>query len=620
MNEEDVFADVFTPAAKSPEPLDTVQRMIIQNIFDTQLDKKKSYLKQLGFEVNPDDDNEYRPIGNKGEYAEIDPGFSAYFKKGGLSELAKDFGDVSFDSALVAPAVGAGAKAGGVAGGALTGANPGGIGFGAMVGTILGGAAGASVAEAVKQVAAETLLDESIPINMKSAALQALINGIAPEIGKGIRTGTQVVNRAWLKERQKAIITAATSSGQGVTGELLEKAAKNPENFTKEAVEGANGRLKESFKEIFGLDSPLQLKAPEDIRGGVFGAKINPLNEAANIEIEKLALDPRASFKVSEIKEPLSIIADRLANKFDRSQEEAQALKYIKGKIALLEKKETTNGMINFKQGREFLSAIQKDAFDRDIPGSGIIRKAVGGTEDGMRGIFDRKAAAAGSSLPEINANRSQILKTYNTIQEALTPQNIQSAFVGNDTIRKSMVRDAAAEMDQVLGTQLSQSIETGAMQRVVEQLYSNPQAFGSGRVIPEALRGAAKGALSGAGAGTAVGFAVGNPAAGAAVGALGGAARGAQRATALASPDRAIRAVGDISTRLNAIDRSLQAPKAAPLSALSQAATQAVSPPSQFAPDSAPTQMALPLDPASGASSSSLPQDDDDPFADVFK
>jgi len=102
---DDPFA-AFDPNAESPsgfnvKPFGAKERLIINNFFDSNDAARKKYLKQLGYESDVSDDNLVRPIGSKGDYIEIDPGFTDAFKKGGMSELMGevflDTGDIAYD-------------------------------------------------------------------------------------------------------------------------------------------------------------------------------------------------------------------------------------------------------------------------------------------------------------------------------------------------------------------------------------------------------------------------------------------------------------------------------------------------------------------------------------------
>jgi hypothetical protein len=247
---------------------------------------------------------------------------------------------------------------------------------------------------------------------------------------------------------------------------------------------------------------------------------------------------------------------------------------------------------LNFREVRELLDAVQKDAWDKEVPGNGFLKQVFGGF-DGVRGILDAKASQAGSKLPEINANRSQILKTYNAAAKELTPQKLQFIFVGEEGANKLLQQGVLDEVDSVLGTKLKDSIKTGEMQRVVENLYTNPKAFGSGRATPNIIAETATGAVKGAGGGAATGYLLGGvpgAKAGAVIGGAAGAARGASTARALSTPESALSALRKANQEII----ELQSRKFSdPLSMQSQAAVGGLLPPamSEGAPQATPAK-----------------------------
>jgi hypothetical protein len=567
----------FNPLAN--KPLGTMDRVILNNLFDTQPARRSAYLKKLGYEMNPKDENEYRPIGSTGGFAEIDPGIYEEFKRGGLSaagkELLKDAGDIAYDVASGPPIA-----AGATLVSKLTA--PGGPVL-AIAGAILGGAAGNTAAEGVKKMAGDVLLDENVPIDKQGLVLQSIFTGIAPQLLKGGKTIAKEGYSAFLNMRKDAIINAAKQSGGGLSEEILNKAIKSPEMFTRESVDGATGRLKGVYKEIFGIEDPLKLDAPERISGGAFGKTMSPLNEAANAEIESLAKNPNARFELGEIEGPIKKKIFELSQKFERTPEEEAALSSLRSDISSLAKKVTpdpsaildANGVpfkkaprtLSFKDAREWLTAKQHEYSDKNTagdyihPAGRVLAPSFGGKE-GVLSLLNNKAASVGSSLPEINAQRSRVLQAYNTAAETLTPTNITSAFVGADNVKKQLIQDASAEIDNVLGTKFSQAIEDGSMQRIVENLYKNPKGFGSGpgraQVITESVKGGLKGGMGG----LAVGLPTGTAPLAVPIGVAAGAVKGGYDAARMASPEAALSALRETSSKIGSITSDLTGPQ----------------------------------------------------------
>lgn len=568
MATEDVdhFADLASPGDGAKpvrtEPLSTEERLIVQNLFDTQPAKRAAYMKQIGLEVDPKDENKYRPLGSVEPYqAEIDPGIGAIFRKGGWGELMKDAADLGFDVGVTGPLTAAGGGMGGTAGAAVP------IPGMAILGAIAGGAAGNASSEAIKKYAGDVVLDEAIPQDMKLTAMQSMVAGIAPEAIKGLALGGKTAFTKMLESRKNAIINVAKNAGGGVTPGLLERAAAEPEKFTSEAVKNASEKLGATYKAILGIDpsDPITMKSTRQIKpDSVLGQAVKPLNEAATAEVNKLAQIPEANWKVGELLQPLRRQIAVLSDKFSRTADEEAALKYLRGKAGEIEKTAVERmgkpGIkpddleIDYKQGRDVLKTIQDDAFNREVPGNSFLRQAVGGGQGQLRQLADEKAAKLGSNLPEINAKRAEIMDTFQDLKTNITPSKITSAYIGNDDIAKSETRRALGKLDAVAGTQYSKAIEDGALQRVVENVYTNPQAFGSGRSTPSIMGGAIKGAGMGAAAGGGLGAAVGLPGPGAAVGALTGGYMGAQQAADLSKPERIIPRLGELASQIESV------------------------------------------------------------------
>lgn len=612
-------AAAANPTGNNQAPLSPFQRVIVQNFFDTQPKKRQAYLAQLGYEMNPKDTNEYRPMGSQTGYAKVDPGFIDAYKQGnlagGLNELGFKVSQNLFEGAVKMALVGAGGAAG-------QGLLP--IpGVGAILGGVAGGALGNAGAEALKNSIGDLLLDKSIPQDHKLTAIQSLITGATPEIFK---LGTNVTGSAIEKimsSRAQSIVNAAKAAG-GLSQGLAEKAASNPEMFSEEAVQGATKKLSDQYKSIFGVDenSAITPRSTRDLNpNSLFGKAVNPLNDQATLAQKTLDKNPEANWSVGEITQPLKRMVDSLESSFDKSYEQKAGLSYLKDKISEIEDgassyadkiRKTTGAAqglsmddilkktparvdidgieLPYSAGRSVLKSMQADAFDREVPGSGFLKQAVGGDPNGLRAIADakisqlaEKAAKSGATpemlaeqglnLPNINAQRSNILNLFNEAKSTITPTKMTSAYLGADNIAKNQTRDVLTKMDQTLGTNLSADIDNGGLQRQMENVYSNRGNFGSGRANQAALMGGLEGAIKGATAGGGLGMLSGHfgptsPAIGAVVGGV----RGAANAAALSSPEAAIQAI----TRAKAGQAYGQSVADAAVSPLSRAASVA--------------------------------------------
>lgn len=572
------------------EPITNEERLIVQNLFDTQPERRMAYLKKIGFEMNPKDDNKIRPLGSDISWdnaAEIDPGILDTFKKGGFGALAKesfkDMTDVGWDM-VIQNAASAGGATIGATGGATTGSVVPGVGTaaGGLVGGVLGGAAGNVASEALKVAAGDLLLDESIPADKGLMAVQSLTVGAMPSILKGVTKGGLGVVQGALNLRKQSIIAAAKRAGNGLTDVMIDRAAKNPEMFTEEAVQGASQRLTGTYKHIFGIDpkDALTPKLAKKIQpDSVFGQKLAPLNRAANEEISALAMMPEASFKGSELLGPVDSAIMRLSGKADRTVDENAALNYMKSKRTVIvenlkkdvpatAKFDPYNAQMDFRSGREILKVMQDDSFNRELPGSSVIGQIAGG----FRQIADDKAAAVGSKLPEINQTRSDILSVFDEARANLTPSKMEKAFVGEENIAKGEAQLALSNMDQLFGSDFSRQVEDGSLQAQVLKAYKLNKNQGSGGTNAAMVSGAINGATKGAGVGAVAGLAVPGMSKPAAIaGAIGGAAVGARNAVLTSTPERAMNAVVGAAQRENAVGNFLSGIQASQVSPLQQ-------------------------------------------------
>lgn len=578
-------------------PITDEERLIIQNLFDTQPARRQAYLKQLGFEMDPKDDNKYRPIGSGSAYGEIDPGVSAYFKKGGLHEFANDAKDILADIVIKGPLIMGGAAAGGM-GGAVAGAPVGaaagmphvGAAVLAMTGAILGGAAGSAASEELKKHAGDIFLKEDIPQDRKLEAVQALSDGTFNMLFGAGKIASSAMVRTGIEQRQKAILQAL---GSGANHEVLLRVAREPELFSPDNAKNGVKNLTGIYRDLFGLDDPSQISRPDQIKTGAFRSAIEPLNDKAKEYLGQLGTNSQADFTVDQLTKPLKEkIYQLVKNKFP-TEEEAKGIDYLKKMIKQIEdvgvseqeKRYPSNpnvlnegkpnlntpdilnaemqnpapgietppksgvnspvgqNRISFDQAYNLAKKIQDDAWDKEVPGSNFLKQVTGGKNTGLTDLLDTKAQSLGVPLQELNAQRSQILKTYKTAAQTLTPANIQNAFLSTnkDNVTKHLVREAAGDMDRVLGSNYSQAIENGSVQAWVNDLYTNARSAGSKSINAEMVKGAVKGGVKGAAVGGAAGTPLGMTIPGAVAGGVTGAAMGAKEAAMMANPTQAI-------------------------------------------------------------------------------
>lgn len=548
-----------------PQPINEAQLLILQNIFDTQPKMRAAYFNKLGYVMNPKDDNEYKPIGSTGPYLEVDPGWIKAYQKDGLAGLWNEAGqkaEQNIGTAITGGAASFGAQ--------LAGSKMPGPPVLKLMAALLGGVAGAGAAEGIKTGAAELLLDKAMPVEMGPFAVQALVNGVAPKIAELGIGGAKAAYAALANKARQSILTAATKFGNGVTPKMLDFAAEHMDDFTPKAVEGANARMEDLYKGIFGIAEGAT-KKPNSASHGMFGPIMENLAERKDIALQGLAKNPQANFTAGELLSPIQNQMNALAQKeFMTPAEEAaySALKSQKDKLLQKIKPTKANNAfgyadtpspetpIDFKTAREFMeqgrAAAYPESFGSDPTVKNefqsILRQAYGGGEDQMNGILKQKAASAGSDYGNILDQQSKVLDVYSKLKEQVGPkgQNLTKMILSNDAPGMQDLAFNVKNMDQILGSDLSSQLETGAFQSAVEKWYTQPKAFGSGLVNAAAVEGAAKGTAVGGASGAAIAGKLGLPAAvGAGIGGPIGAATGAANAVKYANPQTVIEALG---------------------------------------------------------------------------
>jgi hypothetical protein len=586
-----IINDPAQNSAANQNAISDFDRFIATNLFDTQPEKRKQYLKQLGYEMNPKDDNLYRPIGSKGNYREIDPdnsflGFIPAYKvwtEEGRKELARDFGDIAYDTlegvgigAASASAFAAGVPPG-AAGGAAIGAplGPGGAGAGASIGGIVGGLGAAGAAGAAAKAASENfksvvgnfMLDEDIPLDVKRTMYQSLTAGTFSAAGTGLGKMVNNWSKINVDKAQDALKEAAIRKSGGTFNQnLMDDLIKNPQQYTQEAVKDSTKKLLSLRDEIFGTSAE-NPTTTRQLTGGIAKDKIGKLNKQADLEIEKLSQMDEANFTVEEI---VDVMRDRLkvvGDKTFQTDAEIKAAKYFRKELDRVMKRasepakssapvildEAGNPIqsqaalreLTFKEGRDLLKSWQNAAFQEGPIKDNPVAKSLA---NGLKELADEKAQALGSNLKQINSQRSEILSTYKDMQRMIKDGTMQNAFVGKDSISKEATKRMFEKMDDVLGTEFGPTVEKTQFQSAVEKLYNSPSAFGSGSVIGDALREGFKsapseafkfGTLGGAIGAATPGGAAQTASALAGIGAVKGFAEGAKRGATLSSPSK---------------------------------------------------------------------------------
>lgn len=584
--EVDPFAE-FNPET-SPDmqttvkPFTDTQRLIVQNFFDTNDAARAKYLKQLGYELDPRDSNMIRAIGTQGSYVPIDPGFSDAYKKGGLlglgKEILQDAGDIGFDVTDI------GAKVVAAIGGGTAG-----LGAGSIPLAMAGAAASGALTNSAKQKIRDMFLDEDMPFDAKEMALDSVLSAVGAGVFGGAAKGLRKIKDFDLTTRIDGIKNALKAAGNVADPDLIERAAREPELFTEEAVNGGSKRLAAAQKQIFGLDADEFITEARDLKrakpDSYFGKLLNPLFQQQEKLYEEMALSPKANVSYMDAKTQLQNLymsLERIVLRGNATNDEKQAFEvageqlrslrkmaedkiysYMPNKISSNVNKsipETSlkDVQFNFKEARDFLDRFQSKAFDKEKrTQNSLINQAAGG----MRAYLDDVAVKSGVEkngvnigelVPQVNAKMSAIFDDYKTAKEKLlNTGNIINAYVGGSTpqsrIKGAEIESFMKRLDEDYKTDLAKDFELNTAQAIFESIYKGAPAKGSSRVnafmVGETAKGIASGAGTGAFAGTLIpGVGTGT---GAVIGGLVGGARAAKTAATLAQPEQGLRALG---------------------------------------------------------------------------
>ncbi len=574
--EVDPFADINTDtsAFSNAKPFGAKERIIIQNFFDSNDAARAKYLKQLGYEMAPDDDNLIRPIGSSAEWREIDPGFSDAFKKGGFSELAKevfqDAGDIAYDATDV------GAKLLSAGGGALAGLLTGGTGSIPLA--IAGAAAAGATSSTIKQNVRQMFLDEDIPFDLKEAAIDAALSAGGAGAFKYGAKGIKAIGDLGLNARISAMKNAIKRAGSLSDPDLVERAARNPELFTKEAVDGGAVRLNQAYKKMFGLEPDEFADKVRDFDSiptdSLFGKQIKPLKELADQETKNLTMNAGANVKYSDISGKLQkayFNLEEAMNNGDMTSTTVEAhkalgqqlknLKDLATKSAARTRAPLSTVELDYGQARNFVKSLQDATFVQTGNGFKSQNPIMGQIAGEARRELDAVATNAGSKLPDLNAHMHQIYTDFNKAQAKLKPESIFSAYIGGTTpgarAKAQDIQNFIGSLDEKYGSDLAKEFDVNAAQGAFESVYKGTPAKGSSRVNAMMYGEIADSALKGLGAGAGAGSLISGigTGLGAGLGFVGGGLKGARDAAALATPEDGLMKLSTLLQRQTARD-----------------------------------------------------------------
>lgn len=502
------FNPLEDKAQKAPHPFGLKERLVTTLIFDTQPKRKKEWLNKLGYDVNPKDDNEIKPIGaTDDQYFPIDPGgvfdFSQYGKKGGVSELGKDALEASLDflqgSATEATGEGAG----------IIGAVGGPAGF--VAGRSAGRMAMFNAIENMKDSIGNFFLEEDMPIDTALRATQTAIQAVGPE---ALATGGKALKKA--AEKTFSNISSGVrnllSIGNGKIGEQAWAALKkNPSMIADESA------LKNASSDIASTVDRLTGAGPDgnSINRSVLGDKLSELEPQRKVQADILSQDPNNGAPLDKIirffEEKKLELAD--PNKFPLlSEQRKDSIRYINGKINELKKlvkvpeagsvATGTENRLTFGQLDSVVKELQSDLYSPKLMTKdwrNAVKSLVDGSPEspGLNNLLKEKATAAGSPYAQIKEQQSKIFKAYDNVIDNVTPEKAKRFVLGDETIDPRFTStddvarrfgDAVKSVDEVLGTKTYDAIKDGQIRGQFWQAIADKGSSGSGKVLTPSL------------------------------------------------------------------------------------------------------------------------------------
>lgn len=621
-----------TPAT---QPLTNKDRLIASALFDTQPKRRAEFLAEKGWEMNPKDTNEMRPVGSQGPYSvKLDPGgyfdVSQYLSKkygsvlggtakdskAGLSELGMDAGEGLLDMIQGALIEGAGQVTGAAvgAGGALSTAPAGGVG--AIPAYVAGRAIGRSTAynllEHGKEMLGDMFLDKDVPPDMREKLMQTAIQAVGPEaVQPAFATAGKAI-QSTLGAVKKGFINLVTMGGGKVDDVALKGLASNPHLFSSANLEQGGSIVQNEVHNLFGIGADESIPRAFDKLGDAspFKTKMAALEEERKAIASTLSGVKDANTPVSTVVHALQAQIDAIPPESIRSQSGGDAaVNYLQDRIQRLVKTYSIpqadgslrldpKASINFGELDTLVKTLQQDAYNRTDNAAPLLKSGANQINDMVKGL----ATHAGAENPalaryaDIKGQESKIFGAFDSASQNINKSRMMNMIIGGvDDVPTSKASDVGrnaatqslAAVDEALGTDYTNSIRTGQMQNNIFQAIQSGKA-------PSGSAGTMTRAIGGYVAGNAVHPGAGIPAA--AVAAIGG------------MPQVGLPAAAALGAGQEAIQQSVINPMEQSLTGASQGVSQAINPAVEAALKNAVPQVAMPNE----------SQQPDDPFAHI--
>jgi hypothetical protein len=531
------------PKAIESKPLSSLDRIIISALFDTQPKRRAAYLKKLGWELDPKDDNKIRPLGSDVPFVtEIDPGgffnVSQYMaskygdkkepKKEAVSELAKDSAEGMLDLIQGALIEGAGQVVG-LASGAAAGAPT--AGAAAVPAYMTGRASGRAYAynllEYGKDIIGDMLLDENVPPDMSARLMQTAFQAVGPEAMQPITAGVGKAIKGTFTAVKTGVSKLVTMGGGKIDDVSLKAIATNPKEFADPAKLERGGQIvQDQINSLFGIGPEDQVpKKFSDLgENSLFKTKMSDLDRERRIIAGMISQDPKASITVADAANFLQSQIDSIPPASLRSESGGDiAVDYFNRRIKKLVQDHGQKGKLTFQELDQLVKSLQEDAYNRNDNASGFLRSTAGKLNGMIKGMAEKAADRnpAIGKYADIKAQEAKIFDSFDSASQNINKKNMLNMIVGGaedqapTAFGKDVSRNAATEsikrIDDALGTNYYEGIRTGQIQNNIFQAMKSGQ-------VPQGSSGAiARGAL-GYAAGNAIAPGMGIPAAAGAI------------------------------------------------------------------------------------------------------
>lgn len=523
------FATEEAPVSPAPqaEPLNPLDRYILQFIFDSQPKRRAQYLKQKGWQMNEKDPNEIRPMGSTGEFdTEIDPGgmlnFKQYLPKDASTDeimgaVSETFGDVNeglldmIQGAMIegvgdVAALGAGAVGG-----------PAAMPFGRASGRAMA----FNLLESSKDFVGDIILDKDIPPDLKLRTIQTGFQAVAPDaFREGVKLGTTAAKKVFaapFKLVSQGVKNLLTFGGGKIDDISFDAIKKDPKTFANlDNIKDSTSRIGQTVNGIYGV-GPEEAIPNKIMDDSLFQQRLNVLEGQRKQVVSQLSKDSKANPSLGEIMEPLKRQLSLLNDKKVKNEEDKAGIRWLKEQLDELGKQlvrgkgqppaRPESVIIPFSEADEFVKTWQKDLYSKDNPWRTTIRQTIDGGEGvpGVNDLLKAKADFAMQSNPAISQSyaaikgaEKKVFDAFDVAKRNLTRETAMRRIVGGPDAATTSYADLGialpgatqakqegidatiAIMDDALGTQLGPALQKNQIQKQIFSAMGDRASKGS--------------------------------------------------------------------------------------------------------------------------------------------